>query len=202
MEKKLIKRIVLFLIGILGLAFGIACFIRSSMGTDPFTTLNIGIAQRMHLSFAGVQVIMNILILIAVYLIDKTFIGIGTAISMISIGPLVQYYLMLLKPIDNQEITIVKIIMLVVGCLFVALGAGIYIATHLGVGPYDILPLVIEAKKKLSFKVTRMLLDLGCVILGGILGATVGVGTFIAAICLGPAIEMFRKLTIKYILRE
>ncbi|MGL4798829.1 MAG: YczE/YyaS/YitT family protein [Cellulosilyticaceae bacterium] len=201
--KNQLRKIGILLCGILILTFGIALFIKATMGADPFTTFNLGLSEKLHISFAGVQVIVNMLILGGVLLINKKYISIGTLISMLTVGPLIEINITLLNQLTKHPLTKQQqMIFLIAGCFILSIGAGIYIAANIGVGPYDIIPLLIEEKKIASFKVTRMLLDLGCVILGNIMGATIGIGTLIAALWLGPLIEYFRKLAKKHIVKE
>lgn len=202
MEKMKVKKIVVLLIGIAILSFGITLFIKATLGADPFTTFNLGISKIIEIPFSITQVSINILILLIVLFIDKKYIGIGTLIAMVLVGPLIEVYLTGINIILPGTYSLpIKICILLIGCIMVSLGGGIYISVNMGAGPYDIIPLLIEEKRNISFKTTRILLDLICVILGSILGETVGIGTLIGAFCLGPAIEFFRKVSLKYLIK-
>lgn len=197
------KKQFLFFIGIFILALGITLFIKSNTGSDPFTTFNLGISHLLNKMFALVQVGINTLILIVILIVDKSYIKIGTIISMMMVGPLIEINLVLLEWVGSMiPLAIPSYVLLPIGCLLVCLGAGIYIAADQGAGPYDIIPILFEEKFNYSFKLTRIVFDLICVILGGVLGATIGMGTLITAIFLGPGIAYFRKLTQVYVLKE
>lgn len=197
------KKYLLFIGGLLILSFGIALFIQSNTGSDPFTTFNIGMSRNLGLLFSIVQVSANGIILLIIWMMEKKYIKLGTLLAMLIVGPLIEVNVYLLDYVFNFfSLQFNPYLLLIIGCLLVCMGAGIYIATNFGAGPYDIIPLLAEEKFGYSFKVTRILSDVLCVILGGILGATIGIGTVLAAFCLGPGIEYFRRLTQHYILQE
>ena len=50
-----------------------------------------------------------------------------------------------------------------------------------------------SAKKGWAFRVVRIATDFICVLTGGLLGATVGIGTVLTAFCMGPVIQFFNE---------
>lgn len=203
MERKFMNRMLVLLLGLIILSSGIALFIKADLGADPYTTFNIGISDQLNLSFSITQISLNLLIFIFILFLDKTFINIGTIISLFCVGPLIEGFTFIINTIlpGNYGLGI-RFMLLLLGCLIVSFGVGLYIASDLGAGPYDILPLIVEKRKYLTYKWIRIILDVSCAVLGFMLGATVGIGTFIVALCLGPGIEYFRNFTIKYILKN
>lgn len=203
MELKFMNKISVLILGLIILSCGIALFIKADLGCDPYTTFNLGVSDRLNLNFSLTQIGLNLLILIVIVFLDKAFINIGTMISMFCVGPLIEAFSFLINKVLPGKYNFgISFILLLLGCLLVSFGAGLYIASNLGAGPYDILPLIVEKKKYLTYKWIRIILDISCAILGFMMGATVGIGTFIVAVCLGPGIEFFRNFTIKYILKN
>lgn len=203
MEQSYLKRIIVLLLGIIILSFGIGLIIKADLGCDAFTTFNLGISTRMHMSYATIQILVNIIILIFIVVVDKKFINIGTVINLIIVGPLIQYYSGVANRLIPYELSFIgRIVLLMIGCIIISFGVGMYIASDLGAGPYDILPLMLEKHKKWHYKWIRITLDISCSLIGFMLGATIGVGTIIVALCLGPGIEYFRGLTKRYILKD
>lgn len=203
MEQKSLKRLVVLILGIMILSFGIALFIKSDLGCDPYTTFNLGLSAQLNFNFSLTQIGLNVLILGGIMFFDRSFINIGTVISMFCVGPLIEgysYFINFLLP-DTYSFGF-RVVLLILACTIVCFGVGLYIASNMGTGPYDILPLLIEKRKCLTYKWIRIILDVSCGILGFLMGATVGIGTLIAALCLGPGIEFFRSFTIKYILKN
>ncbi|MEG0387827.1 MAG: hypothetical protein RR448_09205 [Niameybacter sp.] len=203
MERAYIKRIIVLVLGIIILSSGIALFIKADLGCDPYTTLNLGVSSAVNYNFAIVQIIINLVILAFILAIDKSFINIGTIISLFCVGPLIECFTKVIDRVLPYQYGLVgRVVILITGCLVVAFGVGVYIAAGLGVGPYDILPLIIEKKKSWPYKWIRITLDISCAAIGVALGETIGIGTIIAALGLGPGIEYFRSFAVKFILKQ
>ena len=74
--------------------------------------------------------------------------------------------------------------------LFVGFGSGIYLTANLGPGPRDGLMTGIQKKTNLPIAVVRASLEITVVLIGWYLGGTVGVGTFLFAFGIGPAVAL------------
>ena len=71
---------------------------------------------------------------------------------------------------------------MILGCVILSIGMSIVIKSNAGTGPNDLIAIILTDKlQKFQFRWVRMTCDLFFVILGYILGGTVGVGTVIAA---------------------
>ncbi len=73
-----------------------------------------------------------------------------------------------------------------------AIGIATYIGADLGVGAIDLVSEIISNKLKLSYRVIRVVCDITFVVVGYLLGGTVGVGTVVAAFMIGPAVQFVR----------
>lgn len=203
MERSYIKRIIILILGLVILSSGIALFIKADLGCDPYTTFNIGVSDAVNYNFAIVQIIINLVILAFILVVDKSFINIGTIISLFCVGPLIEFFNGMINDLLPYEFGFIgNVIILLIGCVIVSFGVGLYIATDLGAGPYDILPLIIEKRKNWSYKWIRIVLDVSCAVIGFLLGATIGIGTIIVALGLGPGIEYFRSFAVRFILKD
>jgi hypothetical protein len=70
----------------------------------------------------------------------------------------------------------------------VGLGSGIYLIARLGPGPRDGLMTGLQKKTGLSIALIRGAIEFFVVICGWSLGGTVGVGTLLYALGIGPAV--------------
>ena len=104
---RLVKRLVLFFIGMSIIQFGVAVFLQTSIGSDPFTVFTQGLATVLNKTglkeFSIVQMISgstevtpgvaNMIILIALFIIilltDMKRIKIGTLICVVGVGPII-----------------------------------------------------------------------------------------------------------------
>lgn len=77
----------------------------------------------------------------------------------------------------------------------------IVIKSDAGTGPNDLVAVVISDKLHRKFSVIRILTDLTFVIVGFLLGGSIGVGTLICAFLVGPVAGFFLPHSERYINR-
>jgi uncharacterized membrane protein YczE len=173
-------------------------------GVDPVTCLNIGIAQQMGISFGTWQLIMCFILLIGVFIFDRSKIGLGTVYIMVAAGYISDFFLWLITRIPLFEVFSleIRIIAFLIGLFFYYFGAAVYIETNMGLSPYDAVGIIIAEKIKRPnwFKWIRIGTDALCVMGGIITGSDVGIGTLISVLLGGPFIALFRKLLTKIII--
>jgi uncharacterized membrane protein YczE len=99
---------------------------------------------------------------------------------------------MLLAPLGiSGAAVVVRIPVLVLGCLILAYGMTIVIKSDAGTGPNDLVAIVISDKWKKRFSVVRIIVDVCFVVCGFLMGGTVGIGTVICAFLVGPVAGCF-----------
>jgi uncharacterized membrane protein YczE len=84
----------------------------------------------------------------------------------------------------------VRWLLLIVGILFVGIGSGFYIGVHLGPGPRDGLMTGI-ARRGPSIRVARTAVEGSALLAGWLLGGTVGLGTVLFSLTIGPLVQFF-----------
>jgi len=200
-KRKLIYRIIFAIIGITILAIGVSFMRYAVFGVDPITCLNIGIAKQLGISFGTWQLIMCFILLIGVFIFDKSKIGFGTVYIMVAAGYTSDLFLWLISKIHYLEIFSfeIRIIAFSLGFILYYFGAAVYIETNMGLSPYDAVAIIIAEKinRQNWFKWIRIGTDALCVIGGIITKSDVGIGTLISVLLGGPLIALFRKLLIK-----
>ena len=101
---------------------------------------------------------------------------------------------------------IVRIISVVAGCVILSLGMSVVINSNAGTGPNDLVAIILTDKiRKIEFRWVRMACDVFFVVLGFVLGGTVGVGTIVAVFLTGPLVQFWlpkTKKIVNSILRE
>jgi len=192
MTKKLnlIKRIILFFIGMSIIQIGVALFLKTNIGSDPFTLFNQGLAFLLKRTPGNANMIILFVLFCIILLVERTRIKIGTIICVIGVGPIIDLGVKAVSffPIASLNI-VVKILLVVFGCVLIAIGFSILSATNLGVAPNDIIPFIIKDKTKLEYRWIRMALDVSFLIIGFTLGGIFGIGTIISALLTGPCIQ-------------
>ena len=189
-------------IGIFMVGIAVGFFKIVEMGADPFTALNTGISSVLGMQFGTLQLLVNALILVLVFVFKKQFIGFGTIFNMIFVGYTADFIMWLLAKLQiTFETWPIRIVLLIFAALLICIGDALYISADMGMSPYDAAGYIVEmlTEKKISFRIARIILDIVCVSIGfvtgmqiGIQWKIIGIGTVILAFCTGPFIQFFR----------
>lgn len=193
-----LKKIIPFVLGVAIIQLGVAIFISTNIGSDPFTAFTLGISKVIGISTGAANQIICAVFFILILILSWREIKIGTFIALIIAGPFINLMTFLIAPLHlNEQNIILKIIFLFLSCVIIGIGFSIQKATELGVAPNDLFILVLTSKSKVEYKWIRITFDLTALILGLILygtsslGTTIGIGTIISALCQGPIIQFF-----------
>lgn len=205
----LFKRVILFFVGMSIIQFGVALFLKTNIGSDPFTVFTQGLAFSLNKTglkdfslvklisgsnevTPGVAMIIILAVLFAVIiLVERSRIKIGTLICVVGVGPIIDLGVRLVSyfPVESYNY-VVKALLIAFGCFIIAIGFSVLSAANVGVAPNDIVPFIIQDKTKVEYRWIRIALDCGFLIIGFILGGTVGIGTVIAMLSTGPFIQL------------
>ncbi|MBO4889210.1 MAG: hypothetical protein J5589_12995 [Firmicutes bacterium] len=199
-----------FGVSICGLSVGL--FSYSDLGLDPFQVFAHGTWKLLpFFSFGTYYLLLNAVFLAVIFVVDHRKIGLGTVINLLLVGYMADFaeacLIRWLGPSVDHALWF-RVIVLAVGVVIMCLSAALYFTADMGVSTYDSIAIVLDEKKLIiikrravPFKYIRIGTDLICVIIGGLLGATVGIGTLIAAFFMGPLISFFKKTVAEPILR-
>ncbi len=180
-------RLARLLFGLVLFGVGLALMVIADLGLSPWDVFHQGVSVRTGIPIGTVVIITGLLLLVT-WIPLKERIGIGTIANAIVIG-LVLDLLLLVLPERLDQLAARWAIMLV-GVVVVAIGSGFYIGAGLGPGPRDGLMTGI-ARRGHSLRVVRVGIELGALIVGWLLGGTVGIGTVVFALAIGPLVQFF-----------
>lgn len=171
----------LYLYGLSG-----ALLIRSDLGAMPWDVLSQGLSNQTGLSIGTWSVIIGALIMLLwIPLRQKP--GLGTLSNVIVIGVSVDLSLWL---IPTTGFLPLQILLLISGVLVCAIATGCYIGVGLGPGPRDGLMTGL-ASLGLSIRLARTIIEVTVALLGFLMGGTVGLGTLVFMIAIGPLAQIF-----------
>lgn len=186
------KRILMTVIGVLVCGFSVGMFKFSAFGLDPFQVLAHGIARHVPVGFGTLYVMINAIMLIAIFFLDRTKIGLGTLINLFLLGYVAEYSEKLFIWMIPEADFFIRLGILLIAIIIICLGSAFYFTGNLGVSTYDAVALIMAEKKIAKFQYCRIGTDLICTITGFLLGEKPGVGTIITAFFMGPIIAFFR----------
>ena len=197
--KEILLRIVILFIGLTIAHLGVTLFLLADLGADPFNVLIQGLfrtAQSLTgwtvLTHGRVHMTICFLIILVLLITDRSYTKIGTVLCMICGGPIIDFFTLLLGGlIHSGNPFAARILVLAAGCVILAFGMTIVMKSDSGVGPNDLVAIVISDKLGRSFSITRIVVDVCFVAAGFLMGGAVGVGTIICAALVGPVAGIF-----------
>lgn len=175
------RRLPRLLVGLVlcGIAFG--CIVRADLGLDPWDVLHQGISEHTGISIGMVSVLVGVVVLLGwIPLRERP--GIGTVANALIIGSVMDRVLAVLPDGGSSA---ERWVLLVIGLIVIGPGIGMYIGARLGPGPRDGIMTGV-AQRGPSIRLVRTVIELTALACGWLLGGTVGIGTVLFAVTVGP----------------
>lgn len=180
------RQLVQLLAGLVAAGFGIALTVRSNLGLGPWDVLHQGVAERSGISMGSVVFGVGVVVL-ALWVPLRQRIGLGTVLNVIVVGAALDVFLAVLPEPHGP---VARWSLLATGVVAVGLGSGLYLGAGLGSGPRDGVMTGL-ARRGMSVRVARTGIELSALVGGWLLGGTVGVGTLVFALAIGPLVQLF-----------
>jgi uncharacterized membrane protein YczE len=186
----LAARLASLVLGLFLFAAGIVAFLQADLGLSPWDVLHQGISLRMSVSFGLANIAVGVVVLALAVLLGAR-IGIGTVANAILVGLFVDALnaLDLVQRLGEAPLA-GRVALLGIGVAMTGAGSALYIGAALGAGPRDSLMLVSSRRTGVRVGVVRTVIELTALVLGWLLGGSVGVGTAVYALLVGPSIEL------------
>jgi len=182
----MIRRVLQLLIGLVLYGFGCALTIESGLGVDPWTVFAQGVSILTGIGIGWVTNLIGFLVLLLwIPLRQKP--GIGTIANILLVGTSMQVALWILPPVSGP---VVQFGVLFGGIVTVALASGLYIGAHFGPGPRDGLMTGLHGRLGWPVWLCRGLVEVAVLLVGWTLGGTVGIGTVLFAVLIGPLVHL------------
>lgn len=189
--KNIVYRILVYVIGLYILAMGIDLMIVADLGTGAWDALNVGLNKHFGLTVGTwAQIVGVTLIFVNAYL-KKIRPEILPLLTMFILGSFIDFNLKLLQ-IEISS-TLIAVITMLTGLLLMSIGIALYLQAKFGLIPIDGLVMIIKEKNGWSLRVAKTSAELGAFILAFILGGSIGVGTILVTILIGPLLQFFYK---------
>lgn len=180
------RQLTQLLAGLAAAGLGIALVVRSGLGLGPWDVLHQGIAGRIGISMGMVVLGVGVVVL-ASWVPLRQRVGIGTVLNVIVVGAALDVFLALLPQVHGAG---ARWSSLLIGVVAVGLGSGLYLGAGLGPGPRDGVMTGL-AQRGISVRAARTGIELSALAVGWLLGGTVGIGTLVFALAIGPLVQLF-----------
>lgn len=186
MEVPLHRRLTQLVLGLVTVGVGLALGVRSDLGLGPWDVLHQGIAEHAGISMGTVVIVVGAVVLLAWVPLHQRL-GIGTVINVVTVGVVLELTLGVVPELHGFA---ARGVAMVAGVLAAGLGSGLYLGAGLGPGPRDGLMTALAARGP-SIRLVRTAIELSALGLGWLLGGTIGVGTVLFALAIGPLVQLF-----------
>jgi uncharacterized membrane protein YczE len=176
----------------------IAMMVLGDLGLAPWDVLHQGLSRTFGLGIGTWSVLISFVVLLGWWPLRQRL-GIGTVANAIVVGVVIDIVLWLADP---PEALWARIALLVGGVIGNGIATGLYIGAGLGAGARDGLSTRIAARGH-SMRVVRTAVEATVLVTGFLLGGTVGVGTLLYALAIGPITHRtIPALTVRVLLRR
>ena len=178
------------LAGLIAFAVSIALMIRGGLGLGPWDAFHVGI-HRLTGMTVGMASIVAGLAIVGISMVLRARLGPATIANMVLIG----IFTDLALPIVPAASGFVSGLAYHVGGIaLIGLATGMYLGARLGAGPRDGLMTALAARYGWTISRTRTGIELSVLALGWMMGGTLGLGTVLFAVAVGPSVQRGMRL--------
>lgn len=198
----MLRRLVQLYVGLSLYGISTAMFVRANLGADPWNVFHLGVGKVVSLDIGTVMILTGVAVLL-LWIPLRQRPGLGTISNVIVLGLTADATLAVLSTPDSVWL---KALLLVAAVVVNALATGMYIGAGFGAGPRDGLMTGIHARTGWSVRVIRTTIEVSVLIIGFLLGGSVGIGTLVYALAIGPLIQIclpwFRTTPVMHPMQE
>jgi uncharacterized membrane protein YczE len=174
------------LVGLAALGAGVALQAQSRLGLSSWSVMHEGLGLQAGVALGTADFLVSIPVLLAWFPL-RQLPGVGTLAAATLVGPATNLALGgLARPSQLPG----RFGFLIVGTVLIAVGTALYLTADLGPGPRDGLMTGLHALRGWSVRSVRTAIELAVLAIGFALGGTVGVGTVIHALTVGPLVQL------------
>ncbi|WP_405610339.1 YitT family protein [Streptomyces sp. NBC_00076] len=167
-----------------------ALLVEAGLGLEPWGVLHQGLAALTGLSIGVVSIVVGAVVLL-LWIPLRQRPGLGTVSNVFVVG-LAMDGTLALTP--EARTLAVRIPLLLGGILLNGAATGLYIAARFGPGPRDGLMTGLHRRTGRSIRLMRTGVEVAVVVTGFLLGGTIGVGTLLYAVSIGPLAQLFLRV--------
>jgi uncharacterized membrane protein YczE len=188
--KRHARRLVQLYVGLWLYGFGAALQVRAGLGLDPWDVFHQGGSRHVGLAIGTVLILVGALVLL-LWIPLRQRPGLGTVSNVVLIGIALNDSLDWLPDVHAGW---ARVVTLAAGIVLGGAATGMYIGAHYGPGPRDGLMTGLARRTGRSIRLVRTAIELTVLLAGWALGGTVGIGTIVYAIAIGPLAQFFLRI--------
>jgi uncharacterized membrane protein YczE len=180
------RRLIQLYLGLVGFGVSAAMLLMARLGVDPWDVFHQGLSRRLGLGVGTWAIIVGVFVMVLWIPLHQRP-GVGTLSNVVVVGLVIDLVLALIPSVHGLA---ARYAVMASGVVLNGISTGAYIGAGLGPGPRDGL-MVGLAGRGHSIRVVRTSIELAVLLTGWLLGGTVGIGTVLYAVCIGPLAHIF-----------
>lgn len=166
-----------------------ALLVAAGLGLEPWGVLHQGLAERTGITIGVVSIIIGAIVLL-LWIPLRQRPGLGTVSNVFAVGIAMDGTLALVPDVHGL---LAQAGVMVAGILLNGVATGLYIAARFGPGPRDGLMTGLHRRTGRSIRLVRTAIEVAVVVTGFLLGGSLGVGTVLYALVIGPLAQFFLR---------
>ncbi|MGW2475649.1 membrane protein YczE [Streptomyces sp. NPDC001665] len=167
-----------------------ALLVVAGLGLEPWGVLHQGLAERTGISIGVVSIIIGAIVLL-LWIPLRQRPGLGTVSNVFAVGIAMDATLALLPEVHGP---VVRAGVMAAGIVLNGAATGLYISARFGPGPRDGLMTGLHRRTGRSIRLVRTAIEIAVVVTGFLLGGSLGVGTVLYALAIGPLAQVFLRV--------
>ncbi|MGP3770895.1 membrane protein YczE [Streptomyces sp. SDT5-1] len=185
----LVRRLAQLYVGLALYGASSALLVEAGLGLEPWGVLHQGLAELTGISIGVVSIIAGAIVLL-LWIPLRQRPGLGTVSNVFVVGLAIDGTLAVVPDAHSYG---VRIPLMLAGIVLNGVATGLYIAARFGPGPRDGLMTGLHQRTGRSIRLMRTVIEVAVVVSGFLLGGTIGVGTVLYALAIGPLAQFFLR---------
>ncbi|AGJ53668.1 hypothetical protein AB0K64_33000 [Streptomyces sp. NPDC053741] len=187
---RLTRRLTHLYVGLALYGASSALLVRAGLGLEPWGVLHQGLSERTGISIGVVSIIVGAVVLL-LWIPIRQRPGLGTVSNVFAVGIAMDGTLALVPDVHGLG---AQIPLTAAGIVLNGVATGLYISARFGPGPRDGLMTGLNRLTGRSIRMVRTAIEVAVVVTGFLLGGSLGVGTVLYALAIGPLAQFFLRV--------
>ncbi|MFD9292295.1 YitT family protein [Streptomyces sp. NPDC060030] len=187
---RLTRRLTHLYVGLALYGASSALLVRAGLGLEPWGVLHQGLSERTGISIGVVSIIVGAVVLL-LWIPIRQRPGLGTVSNVFAVGIAMDATLALVPDVHGLG---ARIPVMAAGIALNGVATGLYISARFGPGPRDGLMTGLHRITGRSIRLVRTAIEVAVVVTGFLLGGSLGAGTVLYALAIGPLAQFFLRV--------
>jgi uncharacterized membrane protein YczE len=178
-----IERLTRCVFGLTLFGTGIGMQKAGNLGLPPWDVFHDGVSTIINVPFGRTIVITSLFVML-LWIPLRQAPGLATILNAVQVGVIADIFLKIVPQADAMPL---RIFLMLGGIVTTGIGSGFYIGAGLGPGPRDGLMIGL-AKRGINIGKARTGVEIAVLVIGVLLGGSIGIGTVAFAVLIGPIV--------------